>query len=242
MPACIFTNLTITKTRICISLLDSAFGSSRIDSGRKALLARGTPVGFHNFGFHNSLWICVRFLCATRFWFPFFCRKRTLLRLLSSLVASWVSFSRARPLTQVLQLWKLLCIQQIFLGRSSLSLTLRPVTFTIELKRFSLSDLAPNKSIGLLTKLKSQHLRTCWWFRGRGKDFPGVLFAMFVFEAIIPSACTSIARDFELEIWEQNYCLSTSGTIAHALLLANEMLSWNTVFQRSSFSRSAGQG
>ena len=28
---------------------------------------RGTPVGFHNFGFHNSLWICVRFLCATRF-------------------------------------------------------------------------------------------------------------------------------------------------------------------------------
>ena len=28
---------------------------------------RGTPVGFHNFGCHNSLWICVRFLCATRF-------------------------------------------------------------------------------------------------------------------------------------------------------------------------------
>ena len=27
----------------------------------------GTPVGFHNFGFHNSLWICVRFLCATHF-------------------------------------------------------------------------------------------------------------------------------------------------------------------------------
>ena len=28
---------------------------------------RGIQVGFHNFGFHNWLWICVRFLCATRF-------------------------------------------------------------------------------------------------------------------------------------------------------------------------------
>ena len=48
---------------------------------------------------------------------------------------------------------------------------------------------------------------------------------MFVFEATVPSACTSIARGFELEIWEQNYGLSTSGTTAHALLLANEMSS-----------------
>ena len=163
-------------------------------------------------------------------WFPFFCRKRTLRRLLPFLVASWFSFPGPDLWHEVLQLRKLLCIQQISLGRSSLSLTPRPVTFTIELKRFSLPDLAPNKSIGLLTKLKLQHLRTCCWFRGRGKQFPGVLFAVFVLEATVPSVCTSIARSFELEIWEQNYCSSTSGTIAHALLLANELLSWNGVY------------
>ena len=68
------------------------------------------------------------------------------------------------------------------------------------------------------------------------------LYAMFVLEAIVPRACTSTPRGLELEIWEQNYCLSTSGWTAHALLMANEMPSSNASSQRSSFSRSAGQG
>ena len=53
---------------------------------------------------------------------------------------------------------------------------------------------------------------------------------------------TSMARGSELEIWEQNYCLSTSGETAHALLMANEMPTSNGLSQGSSFSRSAGQG
>ena len=65
---------------------------------------------------------------------------------------------------------------------------------------------------------------------------------LFVLEAIVPRACTSTARGLELEIWEQNYCLSTSGGTAQALLMANEMPSSNASSQRSSFSRSAGQG
>ena len=31
---------------------------------------------------------------------------------------------------------------------------------------------------------------------------------MFPLEAIVPRACTSMARGLELEIWEQNYCLA----------------------------------
>ena len=54
---------------------------------------------------------------------------------------------------------------------------------------------------------------------------------MFVLEAIVPSivprACTSTPRGLELEIWEQNYCLLTSGGTAHALSMANEMPSSN---------------
>ena len=34
---------------------------------------------------------------------------------------------------------------------------------------------------------------------------------LFVLEAIVPRACISTLRGLELEIWEQNYCLSTSG-------------------------------
>ena len=63
-----------------------------------------------------------------------------------------------------------------------------------------------------------------------------------ILEAIVPRACTSTPRGLEFEIWEQNYCLSTSGGTAHALLMANEMPSSNASSQRSSFSRSAAQG
>ena len=55
-------------------------------------------------------------------------------------------------------------------------------------------------------------------WRGRGKDFPGVL-------NVVPRACSFIAHGLELEIWEQNHCLSTSDTTARAPLLANEMSS-----------------
>ena len=48
-------------------------------------------------------------------------------------------------------------------------------------------------------KLRLKHLRTCCWFRGRGKEIPGVLTAMFAFEAIVPRACTSIAHDSEIK-------------------------------------------
>ena len=50
-----------------------------------------------------------------------------------------------------------------------------------------------------------------------------------------------MAHGLELEIWEQNYCLSTSGKTAHALLMTNEMPSSKAISQSSSFSRSAGQ-
>ena len=53
------------------------------------------------------------------------------------------------------------------LSRWSISLTLSPFTLTI---LSSFSDLAPNKSIGLLTKLRLKHLRTCCWFRGRARQ------------------------------------------------------------------------
>ena len=63
-----------------------------------------------------------------------------------------------------------------------------------------------------------------------------LLIYMFPLEAIVPRACTSMTRGLELEIWEQNYCLSTSGETAHALLMANETPSSNASSQRSSFS------
>ena len=69
-----------------------------------------------------------------------------------------------------------------------------------------------------------------------------VLYDMFVLEATVPRACTFTARGLKLKIWEQNYRLSTSGGTAHALSMPNEMPSSNASSQRSSFSRSAGQG
>ena len=66
----------------------------------------GTRGAFHNFKFHASLRVSVRFLCATPFWFSFFCRKKTFLRVLPSHVDSCVFLFGARPLTQILQLWK----------------------------------------------------------------------------------------------------------------------------------------
>ena len=51
-------------TRNCISWLDSAAASTGLI---KFCWQRGTPVAFHNFTFHASLWISVRFLCIARF-------------------------------------------------------------------------------------------------------------------------------------------------------------------------------
>lgn len=54
-----------------------------------------------------------------------------------------------------------------------------------------------------------------------GSDWEGLT----ALEAVVPRACSSVVHDLELEIWEQNHCLSTSDTTARAPLLANEMSS-----------------
>ena len=76
------------------------------------------------------------------------------------------------------------------------------------LKRFSLSDLAPKMSNGLLAKLESQHLQTyCSAWQG----FTG---AGFVRHFRARSGRTQSFQknrarlSLNLEIWEQNYCFS----------------------------------
>ena len=93
------------------------------------------------------------------------------------------------------------------------------------------SNLAPNKSIGLLTKLKNYSI----YERVAELEVEGIFNAVFALEAIVPRACTYITGGLELEIWEQIYCLSTSGATAHALFIANEIPSSNAVSQRSLF-------
>ena len=118
-----------------------------------------------------------------------------------SLVPSLVFFFCVRPLTQVLQLCS---SENCWQSQQMKAWTLRLVTCT------TLATLTSNKS-WLLTKLKLQHLQTCCSFQ---HVLP---------RRIVTRAYTSIMRGLELEIWEQNYCLSTSNKTGHALLMANEI-------------------
>ena len=98
----------------------------------------GTPVAFYNFEFHTSLWISVRLLCDIR---SFAAKGLSSVFLPLLWLYSCVFLFSARPLTQVLQLWKLLSIFSTN-GRPSLSRTLKPVTFTVQNSKGSRSQIS----------------------------------------------------------------------------------------------------
>ena len=124
--------------------------------------------------------------------------------------------------------------------RHLISRTLKRVTFTVQNSKGSRSQISTKHIITIADEAEitaSTNVLLIYIVEAKT-----VLYAMFVLEAIVPRACMFTARGLELKIWEQNYCLPTSGGTAHALSMANEMPSSNTSSQRSSFSRSAGQG
>ena len=149
-------------------------------------------------------------------WYPFFCRKRTFLRLLGSLCINGFSCS-----VRNLQLWKLLSISTN--GRPSLSRTLKPVTFTVQNSKSSRSQISSKQIITIVDEAEIT-------------ASTNVLLIYTSKQRLFCTPCSCSKRSYpklahpprlELEIWEQNYCLSTSGWTAHALLMANEMPSSN---------------
>ena len=172
-------------------------------------------MAFYNFEFHTSLRISVRLLCEIR---SFAAKGLSSVFLPPLSLYKWVFLFSARPLTQVFRLWKLLPISTN--GRPSLSRTLNPVIFTGQNSKGSRSQISSKQIITIADEAEIT-------------ASTNVLLIYMSTQRLFCTPCSCSKRSYPdlahppraaiLKIWEQNYCLSTSGWTAHALLMANEM-------------------
>ena len=146
----------------------------------------GTPVAFHNFKFHGTLWISITFLYVTRFDSRSFAAK--ILFSVFFPLASWVFLFGARPLTQGPSIISENCWQTMVdrhfheLGTWYLQYNTRKV-LALRFSSKKIIRIAEDVKITvsmdvMLIYMSKQRLSRC-------------LYAMLALEAIVPRACTS---------------------------------------------------